>query len=399
MNLLKALFISLCRAFRNQRPHSETFLIPAYAGLGNFIMATPMILELKRRSPTAKIYLLTWPRYGTDQIFDAPIHQSSERQNSKESIESCSPVAGIFLLDPKASPWRKAVFFLQLRKWKFSTAFIPFDACPAFVWWGFPMAGIPTIAAHSHEGSASGASWIQKVPDISCTVELGSHESDIHLDLLDTYCRSKGIAVPKARSYQTQMASSGSGFLQKSGLEPGGYIVVQISAANARFRTPKLWPRENWAELIRLLEASGEKIVLPGDENEARLVDDFVRQYGFKNVVNIAGRTSVREVSSVIQNAKFLIVHDSGLMHIGNAHGTPLLALYGPTDWNFTMPKAQTSRIFKKNLPCQPCMARMAKTEAQALDDCKIEVKCMREISPDEIFVFVNQFLRPECYI
>ena len=222
--------------------------------------------------------------------------------------------------------------------------------------------------------------------DLPVPVRRSAHESDIHLDLLDAFCRSEGIAVPDARNYQTFMSSSDSGVLQNFGLKPGEYIVVQISAANARFKTPKLWARENWAALIRLLENDGETVVLPGDENEAPLVDEFVAKHGFKNVVNIAGRTSVREVSTVIKHAKLLVVHDSGLMHIGNAHGTPLLALYGPTDWNFTMPKAPTSQILRKNLPCQPCMAHMAKTEQEALRDCKLDVQCMRDITVEEVY-------------
>jgi len=393
--LLKSLFISLCRTLRIRRPQPETYLIPAYAGLGNFIMATPMILELKRRRPAVEIYLLTWPCYGTDQIFDAPIRQSGDCRESEKSGGNSSPVAGIFLLDPHASPWHKALFFLRLRRWKFSTAFIPFDACPAFVWWGFPLAGIRTIAAHSIEGHGSGGGWIKKVPDLTCEVALGSHESDIHLDLLDAYCRSEGITVPEARNYQTFMSSSGSKVLHKFGLTPGEYIVVQISAANARFKTPKLWAKENWAQLIRRLENDDHTIVLPGDENEAPLVDEFVSRHELKNVVNIAGRTSVREVSAVIQHAKLLVVHDSGLMHIGNAHGTPLLALYGPTDWNFTMPKAPTSRILRRSLPCQPCMARMAKTEQEALHDCQLDVKCMKDLSIEEVYHACRSILAP----
>jgi hypothetical protein len=395
MTLLKSLFITLCRTLRIRRPRPETYLMPAYAGLGNFIMATPMILELKRRRPAAEIYLLTWPWYGTDQIFDAPIRQSGGCKESEKSGGNSSPVAGIFLLDPQASPWRKALFFLCLRRWKFCAAFIPFDACPAFVWWGFPLAGIRSIAAHSIEGHGSGGGWIQKVPDITCEVELGSHESDIHLDLLDSYCRSEGTRVPEARNYQTFMSAAGSGVLQKFGLKPGEYIVVQISAANARIKTPKLWAKENWAQLIRRLENDGETIVLPGDENEAPLVDEFVERHELKNAVNIAGRTSVREVSAVIQHAKLLVVHDSGLMHIGNAHGTALVALYGPTDWNFTMPKAPTSRILRKSLPCQPCMARMAKTEQEALRDCQLDVQCMKDLSIEEVYQACRSMLAP----
>jgi len=210
---MKRLIIRILRALRIRNPSPETFLIPAYAGLGNFIMITPMIMELKRRIPEARIFLLTWPSYGTDQVFDAPVVNAAERrershgegfriqesgwrgrrgkgvriegsefgirdsgglgclaradsfccapsvpvapspQSSIPNSESSRPsaVTGIFLLDPALPMWRKALFFLRLRRWRFETAFIPFDACPPFVWWGFAMAGIRTLVGHYYE--------------------------------------------------------------------------------------------------------------------------------------------------------------------------------------------------------------------------------------------------------
>jgi hypothetical protein len=166
---MKRLIIRILRTLRIRNPSPETFLIPAYAGLGNFIMMTPMILELKRRIPEAQIYLVTWPFYGTDQIFDAPevdvgcwmldvglkkrLPESSLASHPKSKIQNpeLPSVSGIFLLDPSSSLWRKVRFFVKLRRWRFGTAFIPFDACPPFVWWGFALAGINTLAGHYYE--------------------------------------------------------------------------------------------------------------------------------------------------------------------------------------------------------------------------------------------------------
>jgi|GEM_PF-2383364 len=412
MNLIKSLLIRVLRLLRVRRPVPDTYLIPAYAGLGNFIMATPMVLELKRRRPGARIFLLTWPSYGTDQVFDAPevdvgcwmldagLENQQQLAESRHSSPGSHPafkiqnskspsVSGIFLLDPGAPLWRKILFFLRLRAWRFRMGLILFDACPPFVWWGFALAGIGRLFGHSMEAMGIPDAWPQRVLDGIVPVSVGSHETAIHLDLLDR-------AVPpldphSPRDYATHMAAGGEEIVRAFGLNPGAYIVVQLSAANARFRTPKLWDRQRWAEVIRALEAKGETIVLPGDENEKPLVDEFVRCQGLSKAVNLAGRTSVREISTVIKYAKLLLVHDSGLMHIGNAHGTSLIALYGPTDWNFTMPKAATSRILRKNLECQPCMARMAKTEQEAMRDCKVDVQCMRDITVEDVLKAVGE--------
>ena len=248
--------------------------------------------------------------------------------------------------------------------------------------------------------------WTREVLDLSVPVNVGAHESDIHWDLLDAWEGQRGEKsrehgagggerpTPHApRNYATHVHPLGPETLTKYGLRQHGYIVVQLSAANAKFKTPKLWNRERFAEVIRLLNADGYTVVLPGDENEKPLVDEFVARHGLPNVVNIARMTTVQEVSTVIKFAKLLLVHDSGLMHIGNAHGTPLVALYGPTDWNFTAPKAATSHILRKNLPCQPCMAKMAKTEQEALRDCPIDVQCMRDISVDDVYQACQQVL------
>lgn len=375
MGLLKRIFIYLLRVLRVRRGVSESYLIPAYAGLGNFIMATPMILALRRRHPQARIVLLTWPGYGTDRIFD------------------CRPgaiVDGLLLLDPGASFLKKLRFFLGLRG-RFSTALVPFDACPSFVWWGFALAGFSRIYGHSVETMGIDMGWTREVMDASVPVNVGAHESDIHFDLLDLY---EGEKVE--RDYATHVHALGPETLQKYGLRERGYIVVQLSAANAKFKTPKLWERDRFAELIRLLNADGHTVVLPGDENEKALVDEFVARHALPDVVNIAGRTTVTEVSTVIKFARLLVVHDSGLMHIGNAHRTPLLALYGPTDWNFTAPRASTSRIFRKELPCQPCMAKMAKDEREALRDCPIEVQCMLDITVTDVHAACREMLKLE---
>lgn len=347
-------------------------------------MATPMILELGRRDPAARVVLLTWPSYGTDQIFHAPVLQPGE----EIPMAADGPVSGLFLLDPATPFPQKALFFLRLRRSRLHQALILFDACPAFVWWGLTLAGCQTISGHSMESLGVPMGWARDVLDKAVPVNREAHETDIHLDLLDAVLPDPR---PRPRRYETHVAAAPSEILNKFGLKPQGYVVVQVSASNALIPSPKIWPQDRWAEVIRELLHQGETVVLPGDRNEKPIIDALVEKYGLQKARNISGLTSVREISTVIKHAKFVLCHDSGLMHIGNAHGTPLIALYGPTDWNFTMPKAPSSRILRKNLPCQPCMAKMAKDEMQALQDCPYHIQCMLDISVADVLQAVEQ--------
>ena len=369
MKLIKHLIIRLLKALSRPRGEPESFLVPAYTGLGNFLMMTPMVLMLRRLYPQARIFILAGNHFGTESVF-----------RPGDGI-----VDEVLWLDEKLPTWRKVLYFLRLRRARIGTAFIPFDASPSFYWWGILVAGIPRRIGHSFDALGVDMGWTRDALTDDVPLRLDTHESDLHFDLLER------LHGPFPRTYETHISPVGAGVLQRFGLRERGYIAIQVSAANAGV-TPKRWREDGFAELIRRLTADGETVVLPGDRNEKPVIDEFLKRHSLQ-AVNIAGQTSVDEVSAVIKYARLLVCNDSGQMHIGNAHGTPLIALYGPTDDVFTAPKAPTSRMIRVPLPCAPCMKNFARTEAEALRDCAINVQCMRDISVEQVYRAAREVL------
>jgi heptosyltransferase II len=366
---LKRLIIGFLKVFARRRTTEEVFLVSAYSGLGNFIMATPMVTKLRQLYPAAKIYVLAGNTFGTERVF-----------RPGDGI-----VDDVFFLPIDSSTPRKVLFFLRLCRRAIQTAFLPFDAAPAFYWWGILLAGIPRRVGHTIDVLGQAMSWTRAVLTDEVPLRLDAHESDLHFDLLEK------IGGPFVRDYDTHVTVLPESILDKFGLTRGGYVAVQVSAANAGV-TPKRWTNAGFAELIRRLNEAGETIVLPGDQNEKPAIDEFLLRHNL-NAKNIAGRTSIEEISTIIKYAKLLVCHDSGLMHIGNAHKTPLIALYGPTDLVFTEPKGSTSRVIRQNLPCIPCMKNFAKTEAEALRDCPIDIQCMRDLSVEDVYRACREML------
>ena len=358
----KRFIVGVLRLLCRKTAGTGSFIVPAYTGLGNFLMMTPMILALRRLYPQARIYVLAGNAFGGEHVFRAG-----------DGI-----VDDVFVLPMTASVWRKVRFFWQLRRLSIATAFLPFDASPAFYWWGTLLAGIPRRVGHSQDVLGLEMGWTREVLTDDVPLRLDTHESDLHFDLLER------IHGSFPRTYATHIAPVGPEVLGRFGLRERAYLVIQVSAANAGV-TPKRWPEEHFAALIRRLTADGRCIVLTGDRNEQPVIAAFLKRHALQ-AANIAGQTSVDEVSAVLKYARLLVCHDSGQMHIANAHGTPLIALYGPTDDVFTAPKAPTSRMLRVALPCAPCMKNFAKTEAEALRDCPIEVRCMQDLSVEEVY-------------
>ncbi|MBI3077782.1 MAG: glycosyltransferase family 9 protein [Deltaproteobacteria bacterium] len=93
----------------------------------------------------------------------------------------------------------------------------------------------------------------------------------------------------------------------------------------------KWWPGEAVVALGDRLQAEGRRAVLLGGRREmapARAIVAGMRQ----PPLVAAGVLSVRESAALIRRLQCLVSTDSGLMHVAQALGTPLVALFGPTD-------------------------------------------------------------------
>ena len=118
----------------------------------------------------------------------------------------------------------------------------------------------------------------------------------------------------------------------------------------------KCWPAQKNAELIDLLVARGERVVITAspDPEELALVEDILRLSN-ANVLNLAGKLSIKELVALIGRAKISICVDSMPMHVASATRTPVVALFGPSgeiEWG---PWKVSSETVTSDHPCRPC--------------------------------------------
>jgi len=98
----------------------------------------------------------------------------------------------------------------------------------------------------------------------------------------------------------------------------------------------------------------------------------------------LLGRLTLKQLVAVLQDVDLMITVDSGPMHIAAAVGTPVVALFGPTDPVRTGPLGP-GRILRRELPCSPCLRRRCQ-----IDDT---YRCMRDLSVAEVLGAVQELL------
>lgn len=151
----------------------------------------------------------------------------------------------------------------------------------------------------------------------------------------------------------------------------------------AAYGPAKRWPPERvaalGAELHREYQA---RLVLLGGPPE-RPVADRIKELLGCPVLDLVGRTELRQVLAVLSLLKVLVTNDSGLMHAAAALGVPLVAIFGSTDPMATGPFSQRATVLHHPQDCSPCFKRT----------CDIGYPCLNAITVAEVMAAARPWL------
>ena len=158
--------------------------------------------------------------------------------------------------------------------------------------------------------------------------------------------------------------------------------VVAICPGSINSRA-KRWPAERFAALADRLIDSQRKVLLIGSKDELGVTEDVVRRMQKRPVV-LTGKTSLDQITAVLDRADLIVTNDTGPAHIGAALGRPTIVIFGPTNPLTTRPFAPEAEILRHPPDCAPCMLR----------DCPIDHRCMTAIDVDEVFERAHALLK-----
>lgn len=146
----------------------------------------------------------------------------------------------------------------------------------------------------------------------------------------------------------------------------------------------KRWPAKNYAHLAQCLyDQFGGHIILIGGKEDQPLAEE-IASYSRISITILTGKTSLRQLAALMQMATLLITNDSGPMHLANAVGTPLVAIFGPTNPTRTGPYQGNYLVVQRELPCIPCY----------LKKCPTGQECLQELGVDQAMAAIQQIMR-----
>jgi heptosyltransferase-2 len=206
------------------------------------------------------------------------------------------------------------------------------------------------------------------------------HHVDLYKKLLEPLGIKKSSTEPRLYISEQEVKEAKQLLYQRGFVAGKTLIGINPGAA---YGSAKCWPPEKYRELAQMLLKEGFYLVFFGDSTTASLVKGIGQNLPDR-AMNLAGVTTLRELAAIIKDCSLLVTNDSGPMHIAAALHTPLVALFGSTDEISTGPYGQSESVINKRVSCSPCMQRV----------CPIDFRCMKEITAGEVFQLVMKRLR-----
>jgi len=121
-------------------------------------------------------------------------------------------------------------------------------------------------------------------------------------------------------------------------------------------RESKQWHLDRFAAVARELARSRQAtIVLTGAPPDRPLVDRVRQQLGDAPVIDACGELDLVALAALLAELDLFVTGDTGPMHLAAAMGTPIVALFGPSNPERYGPLARISRVLRVDLPCSPC--------------------------------------------
>lgn len=320
----------------------EKILVIKFGGIGDVLLSTPVLLNIKNYFPEAEIYFLTHTScrdifIGNPYITGYFTYNFGE-PDSKRLLKSMRNQNFDLVIDLFGNPRSASITFFSKAKYR--------------------------VGFNFRNRKYAYNILIEPRPD---TI----HNVEFNLDAL------RGMGIPivsnELKFYINDSHKDfADDFLVKNGIDKKDIFGILISGG---WETKK-YKTKDFIELIKKIREkyNMDFLLIWGVEYEKKECEKIKNDTG--EYVFISPETTLKYSSALIRKCKVIIGNDSGLLHLAVASGVPVLGIYGPTNPVSQGPYGENNLVIRnEKLDCLNCN----------LLECKIGNTCMTELPKEKI--------------
>jgi len=332
----------------------QRLLIVKPSSLGDVVHALPALAALRRRFPWSKLAWLV-------------------KREWAAVLEGNPDLDDVLAVDLSARGWPAAI--RAVREGRFDLVVDLQGLLRSAVLGWASGSAVRVGFANGREGSPWFYTHRVSVPDASM------HAVDRYLLLAQFLGAEPETPGPSAFCLPRDPAADArvEALLAAAGVRAGTMLVALNPSA--RWAT-KQWPAESFAAAGDWLQRhGGVRVAVVGSGTE-RSAGDAVIRCMQTAPLDLVGKTSMKELIALLRRLRAFITNDSGPMHLAAAVGTPVIALFGPTDPARTGPYGEGHRVLRSGAPCSPCFSRRCANP--------VEMECLTAIKPEQVIEAVS---------
>jgi ADP-heptose:LPS heptosyltransferase len=298
--------------------------------IGDLLMTLPALAELRALAPHATIDLVvgSWNREIAQAIPGIDRVETVDAEWLARGDEGLSPLG----LIAQAMRWRSRHYDLAINFEPDIRSNIALAAAGAARSAGFRSAG--------------GGSLL----DVALDYDTRSHTADNAVGLVRAVLgkAAEGVEstlrIPEsARETARQLLAPLGG-----GLKAG----IHVSGG----REIKQWPEQRFREVAdHLVRDRSAGLVLTGAPGDRAQIDIVRAAVPADRTIDLSNGTDLLMVAAVLQQLDLFVTGDTGPMHVAHAVGTPIVAVFGPSDPRRYAPRGLRDVVVRIDLPCSPC--------------------------------------------
>jgi heptosyltransferase-2 len=326
----------------------KKILVIRFSSLGDLVLLTPLLDRLREWMPKAEIHLLTKERY-------APLFTADHRIDEMKLLRT-GTLGGLLHLRS------------GLIAEKYDLILDAHNVIRSNLLYATIHAG---IKVQLRKGQ------LKKFMLMKMGLNLYDeiiHQSERYIDLLHPFDHPEGDSIPSL-IIPNETRETARAMIRDHYPEETPLVAL---APGARWET-KMWPVEHFITVADSLTAAGHGIVLIGGSDDKTLCGELSKRCTARPL-DASGRLGLLESAALLAECRLLVTNDSAPLHMAEAVGTSVVALFGPTVREFGYhPQLSSSVMLGLELGCRPCSRNGARP-------CHLHTnECLVDLSPGHV--------------